>query len=50
MGRIINTVQMTADGVVDVGDWWQAATIPVHLLEARQFASGVALLRYQPLV
>jgi dihydrofolate reductase len=27
---------------------YDAATIPVRLLEAKQFASGVTLLRYQP--
>jgi riboflavin biosynthesis pyrimidine reductase len=27
---------------------YDAATIPVQLLEAKQFESGVTLLRYQP--
>jgi dihydrofolate reductase len=28
---------------------YEAATVPVRLLEAKPFASGVTLLRYQPL-
>jgi dihydrofolate reductase len=28
---------------------YEAATVPVHLIEARQFDSGVTLLRYEPL-
>lgn len=28
---------------------YEAATVPVRLLEAKQFDSGVTLLRYQPL-
>jgi dihydrofolate reductase len=28
---------------------YEAATIPVRLIEAKEFGSGVALLRYQPL-
>jgi dihydrofolate reductase len=29
---------------------YEAATIPVRLLEARQFDSGVTLLRYAPMI
>lgn len=36
MGRLINTTSMTVDGV------------HVRLLEAKQFDSGVLLLRYEP--
>jgi riboflavin biosynthesis pyrimidine reductase len=29
---------------------YEAATVPVRLIEARQFDSGVTLLRYEPLL
>jgi hypothetical protein len=37
MGRLIDTTP------------YEAATVPMRLLEAGQFDSGVTLLRYQPL-
>ena len=53
--------QLVEGGVVDELQFWihpriqglgtrpyDAATIPVQLLEAKQFESGVTLLRYQP--
>ena len=45
MGRLINNVAIHGQGRRP----YDAATIPVRLLEAKQFASGVTLLRYQPL-
>jgi len=55
--------QLVESGVVDELYFWihpqvqgpgtrpyDAATIPLRLIEARQFDSGVILLRYQPLV
>ena len=55
MGRLIVNLAMAVDGVIDVSDWFVGqddhddATIPLRLIEAKQFDTGVILLRDEPL-